>query len=392
MSNFVDENGLTTQTLDEITTEITEGLKGVYGQDINVNPNSPDAQQINIYAQSKIDQLDLSRDVYNSFSPTLAQGRVLDERCAINGVKRQGATRTTVEVDITTDRNVTLQGINQSTSPFTVADTTGNNFVLVDTVSLETGLFTLLFQAQDEGAVEVQIGTITEIVTITLGVLSANNPNNAITQGVDQETDFQLRERRKKSVSLPSQGYLEGILAALLTVDDVTDAQVFENNTSATDSNGIPPHSLWCIVENGLNDDIARQIYIKRSAGSGMKGDVQVGIPQSNGFDFQVFFDRPENVDLYIKATINSIDPAHQIDAAYLKQYLFDNLSYKINESCDFSQIVCILKEADPQAVITIGATGGVSIDDADYFEFLDAPTLDSKFILSTARMDFTVP
>lgn len=388
-TNFIDAQGLTIQTLTQIVAELETGFKTIYGQDINLDANSPDAQMINLFAQAKIDVLDAISQVYNSFSPTAAVGAVLDQRCAINGVVRQGATNTVIEAVVLCDRVTTLVGLSSdSGTPFTIADGQGNNFLLVDDQATVIGSNTFQFIAEVAGAVAAVPNTVTTIATVTLGALSVNNPDDPITQGTNEETDAQLRFRRQRSVALPSSGYIEGLTSGLLAILNVVDAKVYENTTGITDVNGIPGHSIWCVVDGGDDDAIAQVIYVKRNAGCGMKGDEEVAVLQPNGFNIQIKFDRPELIDLYIELTLTSIDPAHLIDDGYIKQQIFDRVLYKIYEPADYTEITSIVKGIDPLAVVL---SGGVSEDNVTFDPFLYPSTLAGRYIISTARINVIV-
>lgn len=385
--NYVDETGLHTQSLVDIITALETGFKAIYGADINVAANSPDGQMINLFAQAKIDMLDLITDVYGSFSPTNARGAVLDQRCAINGVTRLGATYTVVNISIVVDRDVYLTGVNDG-APFTISDGAGNKFVLIDSVlvsTTDTPGTVHAFRAYNKGAVNVNTATLTTIDTITLGVLSVNNATSPTTQGIDEESDAALRFRRSVSVSLPSSGFLEGLQGALAAIDGVTNARVYENTYNSSDGDGIPGHAIWCIVEGGDDDEIANVIHVKRNAGCRMKGSEVVAIPQVNGFDLPIMFDRPSLEDLYIELTIVSLDPSvHTIDEDFIKQAIYDGVTYGINQTADFTAISSIVKAADPYAVIT---AGGVSDDGMTYASLLEAPTIDARWVISTTRI-----
>lgn len=388
MTNYVDGLGLHTESLTEIIDALELGFKNIYGTDINLNSNSPDAQMINLFAQAKVDLLECIQQVYASFDPNQAVGSVLDQRCSINGVKRRGSTFTRMSVTVTTDRVLTLLGKDTSTSPFTISDGSGTMFVLEETSALVNGANSLIFAAQEAGNVECLPNTITTIETITLGVISVNNPSSPITQGIDEETDAQLRTRRQQSVSLPAVGALDATQAAIFQVDDVLDAIVYENVGNATDSNGVPAHSIWAIVDGGLDADIAAAIYSKRNSGCGMKGDEQVSITQVNGVPFVVKFDRPVYENLYASLTITSLDPAHAIDDEWLKQQIFANILYKIYQPADFTAITTLVKTLDPLAVVT---AGGVSKTAGSYVGYVYPTSIQNRFIMSTTRIAITV-
>lgn len=389
MSNFVDATGLNTESLTQIVANLEAGFRAIYGADINLDANSPDGQMINLFAQAKVDLLDAISQVYNSFSPAAAIGVSLDQRAALNGVVRQGATNTVIQADVVCDRVVSLIGLNTGgANVFTISDAQGNQFQLIDDQSTINGTSTFSFQAVEAGAVEAVPNTVNQIVTITLGVLSVNNPNDPITQGVNEETDAQLRVRRQRSVALPSQGFNEGLTAGLLSIENVIGVKVYENTGSTTDVNGTPGHTIWCVIDGGENQSIAEVIDNKRNAGAGMRGAVTVPIAQPNGFNIPIKFDRPTLINLWIELTITSIDPAHLIDDSYIKNQIFERVIYNIYEPADYTEITTVVKTIDPLAVVL---SGGVSIDNITFSPFLYPATLAGRFIISTARINIIV-
>lgn len=386
--NYIDETGLHLQTRDEIVTELENQFKAIYGADISLAPNSPDRQMIEIFAQAKMDILELAADVYASFNPDEARGRVLDARGSINGVARSVATYTKVMVNVTLDREVALKGADNFSSPFTVANGSGTQFYLEESQTLPAGVHSLSFRAAELGAVDVTAASLTTIVSVTLGVTATSNPAVPYQSGVNEETDSQFRTRRRAAVALPSQGYLQGIQGALRAVDGVTDCVVYENVTTVTDAFGIPGHSMWAIVDGGDEDEIAQTIYVKRNAGCGMRGDEVVAVPQVNGTALNVRFDRPVYADLHMKFTVTSLTPLHAIDAEYLKNKIFEQIVYGIYQPADLTAITTLLKSLDPLIVVT---TGGVSGDDVTYESYLYPDTIQTRWLVSTSRIDFTV-
>ena len=389
MPNAIDSSGLTIQTTPEIIAEILDGAPGypgmrqIYGADINVDANSPDGQMVNIIAQAKTDVLELSQQIYNSFDPDKAVGTSLDARCAINGVIRNAGTKTIQNVVVTTDRALTLSGLNTSVTPFTVADTSGNQYQLVSTYAFGSATSTaLVFQAVLIGAVSSLPNTIISIVTVTLGVTAVNNPATYTTLGLVEETDYALRIRRQKSVALPSQGYLEGLIGALLDTTGVTEAIVYENDTNSTDANGIPGHSIWCIVKGGVNPSIANAIYVKRNAGCGMKGAITVPVLQADGSFFSVKFDRPTSENLYISFDIVAVTGS--VDASFIRNQILSLLSYTIAQPAIASEITALVESIAPNGSIS---NMGVSNDGSTYVSLLDTAAINNQWALASARI-----
>ena len=385
--------GLIIDSLNSIITSLEDSLKGIYGNDINIDSNSPDGQAIQIYAQAVRDIQELLLSIYQSFDPDQAVGVNLDQRVAYNNIKRQEGTFTIQEVEITVDRNLTLEGLSDTTTPYTVSDNNGNNFQLIATNNLLANTTTpLTFQAENIGVIETQPNTITNQVTIVLGVTNVNNPSVALEIGTDEETDASLRLRRQRSTANASQAFINGLIGALLDIDGVSEAQVYENKTDATDANGIPPHSSWSIVEGGDPNDIANVISQKASTGSGFKGDVEVEVEFINGSTQIIKYDLPTSKDLYIRFEIQATVVGQPFNEAAIKDYITANKAYGIGESAETSSLTTLAREA-------IDSSGGggvplnmeISADDVSYVDFLPVDTLDEKWIIDPSRITITI-
>lgn len=396
MADLLDSTGLQTKTLSDIVTDLTNGLKEIYGNDINVEQNSPDGQLINIIAQQGVDIRELIMEVYNSFDPDRASGRVLDERVAINNIERLGGTFTIQPVEITVDRTVTLQGLDGDFNDpdgqgYTVQDDAGNEFILIDTVVLTAGTHSKNFRAKEIGRVETIVGTIINPVTIVLGVTDIENTVAPLELGQNEETDVELKIRRGLSVAIVSSGYLDGLRAYLLNLDGVSEAIVFENPTDSIDADGIPAHGIWVIVEGGANTEIAEAIYSKKSYGADMKGDTIVNVTTASGDIFQAKFDRPTAQALHIKFQIQPTISGASFNQTAIKEYIEENLIYNIGSPAETSRITCLILEA-------LEATGGqgvpinvkVSDDSITWVDYLPTPDLDDQWTVSMADIDIT--
>lgn len=384
MPNSFDGNGLQVITQNELVDNLTESFQEIYGADINVESNSPDGQIINIFAQALEDFYEQLSNVYASFDPDQAIGAVLDQRCAINGIQRKGGTYTYVTIDVTADRSVTLDGLDDVApeQAYTISDNEGNLFVLSATSSINTGTSQLIFRALNVGNVEVLPNTITTPVTIILGVTSVNNPGGALAQGVNEETDAELRERRKQSVSISNQGYTDGLLAALLNIEDVTSANVYQNRGSSTDADGIPGHSIWVVVRGGDNAEIGAVMDNKVPGGVGMKGSTSVSVPQSDGSTATYYFDRPTQELLYATIDITPLG-GQVIDTDALKESIVNHFNFGPNQTVDSSSIICYIKSIQDNVAVTCE----ISTDESTWGAVATPSTKDKYFYLTTASI-----
>lgn len=397
MPDELTATGLEVKSLPTLVTEITEGMQEIYGTDINVDQNSPDGQLINIFAQAGADLREVIVEVNAGFDPDQAVGVVLDQRCAINNIRRAGGTFTIQDIEIVTSATVTLTGLdgefnNINGTGYTVQDNAGNQFILQDTTILTAGTNTLPFRSKAIGEVVPIVDTITNQVTVVLGVTSVNNPSAPTVIGQNQETDAQLRLRRQQSTAINSAGYLNGLLATILNLDGVSEAAIFENVTNSVDSDGIPAHGIWLIVEGGANTDIANTLYGKKSAGCNMKGDVTVTITTPSGAFFNAKFDRPSAEDLYIEFSIQPTSAEISFDLVGIKQWIVDNLTYGINEYASTAEVTIAAQDA-------ITATGGIGVpinvlisnDGIAWVDFLNTTTKDNQFTLNVERIEVTI-
>lgn len=300
--------------------------------------------------------MDLIVDVYNSFDPDNASGRVLDSRIKFNGLERKGGTFTVTAITVVTSDSVILYGLDQADEDvFTVADDQGNEFQLAETTSLSVaGTYNLIFQAAESGKVEVLPDTITNAVTVVLGVVSVNNPNPPISVGINEETDPEVRIRRQKSTAFPSTGFVPALEAALQNINGITDARVYENKKSVTDANGVPPHSIWVIVSGTYSDsEVARAIYIKRGTGAGMRGEKTFVITEPNDSTFVARWDNVSLENLFIKLEIEPIDPTVQIDINLIRSKLPDSFTSPIGGTVNVNEIACMVQSIDSNALVT---------------------------------------
>ena len=389
-NNYIGNNGLVVQSLEEILADLTEQFQSIYGYDINLEQNSPDGQWLNILAQEKKDILDLFTQYYNNLDVDRVVGIPQQILYKLNGLTIKAFTYSYVYVNVTTTAPVNLQGLddnieNADGTGYTVTDTNGNRWILAESQSLTAGTHLLNFRSAELGGVTALPNTITVMETIIAGVSGVNNPANNYITGNVGESDSEFRLRRNQSMSVPSQGFADSIQSQLLNLDNVTEAKVFQNRTSSP-VNGIPAHTVWVVVEGGNSQDIGQVIYANMPPGIPMKGDETVNITRPNGEIEVVQYDLPTASDLYINATIKLLGGA--IDEDYLKEQLV-TLTFEIGETVEAANITTEIKNI-------IGGNGTpydveLSTDGITYSEVVTPANLDEYFTINTADITITV-
>jgi uncharacterized phage protein gp47/JayE len=388
MPNSIGATGITVNTRAELIAYYTAAYQSIYGSDINLDPDSPDGQMMNIQVQAILDVQDLLVQIYNQFDPDNAIGDTLDQRVAINGIQRQAGTHTVTNITIVTSQALTLYGVDQVVNPpYRVADNQGNEWELLVSVAVPSdGTYVYAFQAVNPGAVLSVPNTITVPVTIVLGVTSVNNPTTYSTLGLDEESDMDLKIRRQKSVSLSSQGYLAGLLAALENISGVTSAFVYENVTGSTDGDGIPSHSIWVIVAGSFSAAaVANAIYTKRNAGCGMKGDQSLSIAQADGTFFVVRWDDVEAEDLFIKFTATSLDGTNPPNIASIRAGLVTSFVPGVNQQVNINELGTDVQAIDANTLVT--SSGFSTTSGGAYTSTLTPSAKNKQFAVSEANI-----
>lgn len=380
--------GITIQTLDEIISEISASYKSIYGNDINVSQESPDGQRIGIEAKARYDMQSYALALYNSFDPDLAAGLAIEKISKLAGVYRRPATRSQVDLTVTTDRPLTLL------SGYQRADTLGQIWETTSDATLITGANTVTFFAQEFGAIEALAGTITEPVDIVIGVISTTNALAAVV-GVEEETDEEFRIKRNESLALPSYSIIGSIYSRLLSTSNITDVKVYENYTDVYDAIvDLNAHTIWVIVEGGALADIAEAIAKQKTGGTGLKGAISETynetIIKPDGTSIIIphimKFDRPVYVDIYVTVTATRKDTLSPVDTALIATNIA-TYPFTIGETLQAGLLYELGYTAGDNFILTDML---ISDDDITYIAGILTPAFGAKFVINSINVTVT--
>lgn len=159
------------------------------------------------------------------------------------------------------------------------------------------------FSCTETGAITPALGTLTTIITNYAGWESVNNlvPANV---GRNAESDTALRQRWNSSLYTRSVAMTDSIASALMLLNGVTSATVYENETDTTDLDGRPPHSIEAVVGGGDADEIGLTIWQKKSAGIDTFGSESVSVTDSQGFAHTINYNRPLPIDVWLDIAV----------------------------------------------------------------------------------------
>ena len=355
---YIDRDGFHLPEYPATLEKLQQGLRDIFGQDLYLEPDSQEGQLAAIIALAQQDTYALAAAVYNAFSPQTAQGAGLSRMVVINGLRRQTAGVSTAPVRLvgaagTIIRNGQLE------------DDAGNKWNLPAQVVIPvSGEITVTASAEKAGDIRAAAGEIKTIATPCRGWQSAVN-TQAATPGRAVETDAALRARQAASTALPSRTVFEGTLGAVGAVDGVTRWRGYENDTSETDANGLPGHSICLVVEGGDAASIAESIALKKTPGCHTHGDVEVVTRDEMDMPHAIRFFYARPVRVRVRVTIKPLAGYLSSTARLIRENLAAHINaLPIGEDVMASRLLSPINAADLEGrrsfdVVRIEITSG---------------------------------
>lgn len=294
---YVDASGLHYPTYNDIIEQLVDEMQTIYGSGIYLGADSQDYQMLSKIAEKIYDTYQAIELAYNAHSPLTSIGTGLDYIVALNGISRKQATRSVVTLSLTGAPGTTIEG-------GAAADVNGLMWDFADNVTIgQDGTAEVQATAREYGLITAAPGSITRIMTPVMGWESVTN-TMAASVGAVTESDSELRARQGESVALPSRSMVGGLYAALKNLPDVNRCAVYENDTNSTDSNGVPAHSVCCVVEGAEDGDIAQTIFMRKGLGCGTYGSESVDVVDDGGMVNTVNFERLGYADIDIEISL----------------------------------------------------------------------------------------
>lgn len=299
---FIDSTGYHFADYPSFLAWIQGAYQGIYGADVFLGPDSQDGQFLAILAKAFFDTAALGASVYNSFSPTTAQGVGLSRNVKINGLRREVPTFSTVPLVIVGVANTVI-------SNGVAEDILNQKWNLPATVTIPlSGTITVTATAAEIGAVDAAINSITTIFTPSLGWQTVNN-TVAATPGAPVESDAALRVRQARSTSIPAQTVFDATLGAVSNLPTVTDVKGYENQTNTTGGGGSgsvsqPPHSISVVVTGGNSVEICQTILDYKTPGTDTYGATTETVYDAKGMPLAISFQPSVPATIGVQVTV----------------------------------------------------------------------------------------
>ena len=264
----------------------------IYGSDIDFDNSTQDSEWVQFIAMAYTAANNMGAAVYNSFSPTTAQGAGLSSVVAINGIERLIPTYSTVVVTIIGQANTLIPaGV--------VVDGNGNYWSLPPNITIPAnGQIDVTATCQILGAIQCDPGDITMLPGSVSGWQSATNAS-AAAPGAPVEQDGQLRQRQAISAALPAVSSIGSLEAAIAAMPGVTQSRVYENSDPAPNARGIQGKSIAVVVTGGMLADIVNMIALKKGNGVGTTGTwALTSAPDAYGISRPISVSPTQNINI----------------------------------------------------------------------------------------------
>jgi len=254
----IGSDGFSIPSYQAILAWLNQNYLAIFGQSAYLGSDSADEMDIAIRSLQAANTNQALQAIYLSFNPLTAIGASLDLIGMLIGTRRDAATNSTVVVTLTGNPGTVItSGV--------VSDTNGNYWNLGSPATIGGGgTVNVIATAQNVGAITVNIGAVTTIVTPTAGWTSVTNSAAGV-PGVPVEADSHYRARLLISQSQPSLALRTGTAANVAGVAGVTRSIVYENQYGNTTSYGVcntanvdsasPPNDNVIILETGYPFD-----------------------------------------------------------------------------------------------------------------------------------------
>jgi uncharacterized phage protein gp47/JayE len=193
-----------------------------------------------------------------------------------------------------------------------------------DEMVIENCIANASFRSETKGSIAVPVNSLTQMKSLVLGFLSINNDAAGITVR-DNEDDYDLRERRKASLSLPGRGTLEALRAKVLNLKEVT-AVLVEENTGDETIGILTPHSFLVTVNGGSDEDIGAAIWMYKPIAIASVGEVSVTASDLAGNPQVVKFNIAKKIYAFIDIALTTDNTFDMALIDIIKSEIIDNI------------------------------------------------------------------
>lgn len=305
----VTPQGLERDSVTTVVARIKQRLRSSISPTLDVSDESELGQLIGVFAEELGVVSEGAEVAYEAFDPDKAEDATLVNLCKLTGTTKRGPAPSRVPCTVALDAGAELiagqhfahvEGRPQDR--FTPAE---------DFTAPSDGTFPMTFVSEQPGPVQAPAGKLTVIATPVVGWASITNTGDA-DPGDLGDTNETLRVRREQELQSTGNGTIDAVEAAVSKVPGVRSVTVFENTTSSV-SDGMPPHSIECVVFDGVepeaaDKDVAQAIWDTKAGGVYAHGNVESTAIDRRGRSRVVCFSRVVQKPVYVVLDVSKGD------------------------------------------------------------------------------------
>lgn len=323
---YLSPEGVIVPDTSAILDETNQEWKSVLGQDLDVNPETPQGVLIASDVAVRSEVVANNAAVANQINPNYAGGVFLDDIWAFMGGKRRAATYTLVDgVNLTGIPGVVIPSGSRRATP------AGDVFQLLTTVQLDnaTGKGVGIFQALEPGPIPCAAHALTVPVQgyTSVGWETSDNPN-AGSVGRAVQSDLSAKQERVQTLGLQGRSVSDAVYANVRALEGVRSISYRENYTKADatiDGIFLVANSVWVCVDGGVDGDIAQALYRSKTSGANWNGAVTVNYVEPRfGQNFPIKFDRPTPKPIMTRVSYTVVGSISGDPTALIKQAVVD--------------------------------------------------------------------
>lgn len=300
---YLDNNGIIVTDTADIKETVQGEFQKVLGADLSLEDSTPQGRLIDIETDARSQVIENNALMANIINFNMAFGIALDAWGANFGLSRQAATSSNVTVTVTGVEGTTILAGSQA------ATLAGDLFYAENNITIPAnGSITATFLSVEKGAIPCPVGSLTKIIDGTFGWETITN-TTAATLGQAQESDASFKQKFYDAGLFSGMSLVRDYENAVMAVDNVQSCYVRDNgtNTAVTyDTVTIGAHSVYACVDGGNDTEVAQALFSRKSGGCGWTGNTTVEVvDETYGDAYEVTFDRPTQIQIYINATID---------------------------------------------------------------------------------------
>lgn len=337
MAYGVTPQGFVIKPLEQIRADIVARLVASpdVGPSQDYSDSDPLGQIVGALASEIAEVWELGHAVHTAGDPEGALGVPLDQVLSLSGSARQEALASKCKGVLLTLDAAAIVPAGSIVSVENRPDITYTLDAEVTNIDDEEAQVPGDFTCTKVSPTATAAGTLTVIDTSVSGWSAVTNPNDAEV-GRFAASDLEFRQRWADERARRGATTVSAIRAALLDTDahpelvTVEKVLVLENKNDIMDSNGLPPHSVEAIIDDGetpsVDDDLIAQILWDAGVAGGIDthGNQSGTATDSEGNEHEILFSRVTRIPIYIEITVETTDAFPNTGDAQVAQAIVD--------------------------------------------------------------------